>query len=283
MMHSALATLYGLKWNPFSSDLPVESLLLPSDTDSFFWRIENHLLRDGGFGLIEGDPGSGKSVTMRQLAHRLERVDGLTVAALSHTSSRLGDFYREMGELFAVSLSLHNRWGGFKALRERWLEHLDTTRIRPLLLIDEAQELPTPVFSELRLLAATDFDSRAILSVIFAGDARLKSRLDSAELLPLKSRIRYRLTLQPVELEQLAALLDHILEQAGNPALMSEKLKEAVCYHAAGNPRSLAVLGDTLLSAGCQQQLEQLDETLFHTLFGDPAARKGRAGRGRGR
>ena len=80
---------------------------------------------------------------MRQLAHRLERVDGLTVAALSHTSSRLGDFYREMGELFAVSLSLHNRWGGFKALRERWLEHLDTTRIRPLLLIDEAQELPT--------------------------------------------------------------------------------------------------------------------------------------------
>ena len=68
-----------------------------SDTDSFFWRIENHLLRDGGFGLIEGDPGSGKSVTMRQLAHRLERVDGLTVAALSHTSSRLGDFYREYG------------------------------------------------------------------------------------------------------------------------------------------------------------------------------------------
>ena len=39
-----------------------------------------------------------------------------------------------MGDLFAVELKPHNRWGGFKALRERWLAHLEAALLRPLAL-----------------------------------------------------------------------------------------------------------------------------------------------------
>ena len=35
-----------------------------------------------------------------------------------------GDFYRELGDIFSVKLSPLNRWGGFKALRERWRAHV---------------------------------------------------------------------------------------------------------------------------------------------------------------
>ena len=42
----------------------------------------------------------------------------------------------------------HNRWAGFKTLRERWLAHLHHTRLRPVLLIDEAQEMLPAVLSE---------------------------------------------------------------------------------------------------------------------------------------
>ncbi len=42
---------------------------------------------------------------------------------------------------FAVGLKPHNRWGGFKGLRERWIAHLEGTRLRPVLLVDEAQEM----------------------------------------------------------------------------------------------------------------------------------------------
>src|ERR1700745_682347 len=140
-MNNKLLALYGLKFNPFSAELPSEGLLISKKIDSFCWRVENSLIRDGGFALISGDPGTGKSVVLRLLAERLARQRELTVGALTHPSSRLPDLYREMGELFAVSLQPHNRWAGFKTLRERWAAHLQNTLLRPVLLIDEAQEL----------------------------------------------------------------------------------------------------------------------------------------------
>ena len=60
-----------------------------------------------------------------------------------------------MGELFGISLVNNNRWNGFKMLRERWRAHLDDTRLRPLLLIDEAQELQHTGLTEMRLTANT--------------------------------------------------------------------------------------------------------------------------------
>ena len=274
-MNRELLTLYGLKWNPFATDLPVDSLMATPAVDSFCHRIEYHLVRQGGFALIAGEPGTGKSVALRLLANRLAQVDGLSVAAISCPSSRLSDFYREMGEIFGVALMFNNRWASFKHLRERWLTHLDDTRMRPVVLIDEAQELQPSVFAELRILASTDFDSRAILSVVFAGDNRLLDQLRRADMKPLATRIRQRLVLPPTEPGDLAALLDHLIEQAGNPGLMTAGLKDTVVAHAGGNPRALAVMGDILLAAGAEKNREVLDEKLFIEVLGEPTQRKG--------
>ena len=86
-----LLALYGLKWNPFSPELPTEALLVSQKIDSFCWRVENALVREGGFALISGEPGSGKSVVLRLLAGRLSKLHGLVVGVLSHPSSRLAD------------------------------------------------------------------------------------------------------------------------------------------------------------------------------------------------
>ena len=61
--------------------------------------------------------------------------------------------------MFTVSIRVSNRWGGFKALRTRWLDHLGSTTRRSVLLIDEAQEMSPVVLNELRLLASARFDS----------------------------------------------------------------------------------------------------------------------------
>src|SRR5262249_56153175 len=106
---------------------------------------------------------------------------------VDHRFSRLWDFYRGMAEVFSVPLHPHNRWGGFKILRQRFVTHVDNLMMRPVLLVDEAQELLPSVLAELRLLAATQFDSRTVLSVVFAGDARLTDRPRQDELLPLRS------------------------------------------------------------------------------------------------
>jgi general secretion pathway protein A len=135
-MNKKLHALYGLKWNPFAPELPTEALFVSAKVESFCWRVENSLVREGGFALISGDPGTGKSVVLRLLAERLARIRDLTVGALTRPSSRVYDFYREMGELFAVAMHPHNRWAGFKTLRERWHAHLQNTLLRPVLLID---------------------------------------------------------------------------------------------------------------------------------------------------
>ncbi|MCF6355954.1 MAG: ATP-binding protein [Candidatus Polarisedimenticolaceae bacterium] len=124
-MNKKLLALYGLKWNPFSPELPTEALHVTPKAEHFCWRIEQSLIREGGFAMISGDPGSGKSVVLRLLFERLNQLREITVGAIVHPSSNLADFYREMGDLFGVELRPHNRWGGFKALRERWQAHLE--------------------------------------------------------------------------------------------------------------------------------------------------------------
>ena len=176
-------------------------------------------MRQGGFAMIAGDPGTGKSVALRLLAHRLEHTEGLGVAVLTHPSASVADFYHELADLFAVTLVHNNRWLGFKGLRQHWRAHLDDIRLRPLLLVDEAQELGHAVLTEMRLLASTEFDSRSILSVVLVGDNRLVAKLRNPDLLPIASRIRQRLLITRCEPRELARLLDHLLEHAGNPAL----------------------------------------------------------------
>src|SRR5919106_4673575 len=96
-MNKKLLALYGLKWNPFSPELPTEAMFIPQKVESFLWRIEHSQVREGGFALITGDPGTGKSVVLRLLAERLERLREITVGVLTHPQSNLADFYREMG------------------------------------------------------------------------------------------------------------------------------------------------------------------------------------------
>lgn len=272
-MNKKLLSLYGLKWNPFSADLPVEALMSTARIDSFCWRIEQGHVRDGGFALVAGDPGTGKSVALRILAGRLERLGEVTVGALEHPQSNIADFYREMGDLFGVQLRPHNRWCGFKGLRERWLAHIDTTMLRPVLLIDEAQEMQPAVMSELRILSSTNFDSRSILTVVLAGDSRLLEKLRKDELLPLGSRIRARLTMEYASRDELLACLRHLLKTAGNASLMTPELMAALCEHAHGNYRVLTTMASELLAAAAQCEATQLDEKLFFEVFEMPVAR----------
>ena len=93
-MNRILLTQYGLKWNPFSTELPSAALYLSPKINDFFWRIENIHVKEGGFALIQGDPGTGKSVVLRALAERLERQpDLINSFNFAHaTRTKLGFF-----------------------------------------------------------------------------------------------------------------------------------------------------------------------------------------------
>ena len=255
----------GSSGTPFSP-MCLPALFVSHGVDAFAFRLEN-LVREGGFALITGDPGTGKSVVCRLLAHRLQQLPELEVGVLSRPQSRLADFYREIGDIFSVNLSPHNRWGGFKSLREKWRSHLASTLLRPVLFVDEAQQMLGSVLSELRLLSSVEFDSKNILTVVLSGDARLLELFNQPELLPLASRIRVRLSLDYQAPDELANFLRSLMTHAGNPQLMTDSLIETLAEHAAGNYRVLCSMATELLATAAQRELPQIDEKLFFETF----------------
>ncbi|MBK8232986.1 MAG: ATP-binding protein [Planctomycetes bacterium] len=272
-MNRKLLSFYGLKWNPFSPELPDEALHVSAELDRFRWRVEQSLVKDGGFALIVGESGLGKSVALRTIAQRMERIPNLRVGAVAHPQSNLIDFYLELGELFGVALKAGSRWSGFKSLRERWLAHIESSSMRALLLIDEAQEMSVAALNELRLMTSARFDSKLLLSVILCGDRRLLEMLQREELIPLGSRIRLRLPLEALTPAQLREKLDHLLETAGAPMLMSPELKALLCDHALGNCRVLVNIAAELLAHAAQHEITTLDEKLYFDLYRERASK----------
>jgi hypothetical protein len=86
-------------------------LFITPKAKNFIWRLEQNQVCEGGFALITGDPGTGKSVVLRLLAERLEPLRDVTVGVLTHRETHLADFYREMGDVAGCGLKPNNRWG----------------------------------------------------------------------------------------------------------------------------------------------------------------------------
>jgi type II secretory pathway predicted ATPase ExeA len=271
-----LLALYGLKYNPFLPAIPADDLWSPPGVDSFFFRVEG-LVLDGGFALIEGEPGLGKSKVLQLLAGRLEQIGDVVVGVMERPQSSLGDFYRELGDLFGVNLTPSSRYGGFKALRARWREHIKSTLFRPVLLIDEAQAVPTDTLNELRLIASAHFDSESLLTTVLCGDTTLPERFRHKSLLALGSRTRTRMNLEPLPRDNMLAFLEHMLDHSGAPGLMTQQLQEVLVEHSAGNLRMLTGMSADLLESAAERKLKQLDEKLFLEVFSrTPPARRGR-------
>jgi hypothetical protein len=85
-------------------------------------------------------------------------------------------------------------------------------------------------------------------------------------------------TSEPIRLARtvpsLLACLDHLLETAGNPSLMTTELKATLVDHAAGNYRVLMNLCDELLALAADRELPRLDEKLYLEAFAPPPQKK---------
>lgn len=268
MSNNKLLAQYGLKFNPFLQTIPAEYLWTPPRFDHFLYRVESIII-DGGFIMISGEPGLGKSKLLQLLAGKLKDVGGIEIGVMERPQSNLGDFYCELGDLFDTNFSLMSRYAGFKNLRAKWRSHIAQTLFKPVLLIDEAQEIPSQCLNEIRLLGSVNFDSDSLITTILCGDNRLPERFREPALIPVGTRIKCRHNIEPYSKDDLLSFLNHVITAAGAAHLMTNELKITLIEHCLSNPRILMNYAAELLDRAMHKNLALLDEKLFFDTFSD--------------
>jgi general secretion pathway protein A len=186
-----------------------------------------------------------------------------TGSSISHAFEQPDPHLRDSSQRAVEPVSRgHPRRGAVRDAAPQALRVADR-RPRPVLLIDEAQEMSPLLLGELRLLGSTRLDTCTIVTVVLCGDRRLEDKLRTPDLLPVASRIRTRLVLDAEPPDVLGTMLRHLLATAGNASLMTDELQRTVCEHAAGNRRVLMNLCNELLLLAVAKKAKQLDESLY--------------------
>jgi type II secretory pathway predicted ATPase ExeA len=123
-------------------------------------------------------------------------------------------------------------------------------KIRPVLIVDEAQHLRSDVLEDLRLLTNYEMDSQNRLCLLFVGQSELRRRLSMAVHEALSQRIVVRYYLGGLTREELSAYLVHQLRLAGTEQPLFEAAAvEAIFQATSGIPRKVNLLSHHSLMA----------------------------------
>ena len=174
----------GLTRQPFTAEVPADALFGSASLEAALARLR-FVLDQHAIGLLHGEPGSGKSATLRALVAGCDPARHKFIYLTSPRSPGA------LLQTLCHALGLEPAWFAAELQRQvkDALARLDTHGATPILLCDEAQLAPVAVIEELRLLTNTAMDVRCPAEIILAGHQSLQRRLDLESLAPLAQRI----------------------------------------------------------------------------------------------
>ncbi len=251
---------FGLRYAPFSrehSELWDDGSLAPL-ADRFKW-----LLDSPGIGLLTGEPGVGKTATLRRLTAALN-PHRYQVIYLPETEFGRIDIYRSL----ALALGLepaYRRAQLWRDLKARIQELVDNKQLLPIWILDEAQNLPPEFFRDFPSFLNFAFDSRDLMTVWMVGHTSLANLLDRAPYTALSSRIQARVQLKPVlERERFALMIAHALKTAGCAhTLLADSGMELLRQSSKGLPRQAGRILRTTMQMAVPRGLNHLPDELL--------------------
>jgi general secretion pathway protein A len=252
---------FGLVESPFSISVNPRYLFMsPRHRDALA-----HLLygvgSGGGFILLTGEVGTGKTTINRAL---LEQLPGnVDLAIVLNPALSAVELLATVCDELAIDYPKddHSLKDLTDALHRFLLNNHDKGR-KTVLMIDEAQHLDFDVLEQIRLLTNLETDSEKLLQIILIGQPELTEKLGRPELRQLNQRITARYNLEALSLEETNAYIRHRLQVAGLPSgreLFAPGVVRAIHKRAQGIPRQINLLCDRALLGAYGRKLDRVN------------------------
>lgn len=258
---------FGLEYNPFiknNTDTKIEL----SNSEQLMFRLK-HLEEIKGIGLITGEPGLGKTTTIRHWAKHLN-TNLYKVIYMAHTTITVREFYKELcfkfglDEYHSKTKSLNNLQDEIKRL---WIEK----RVTPVIILDEANYLPSAILNDLKIMLNFDMDSKEPYILLLVGQNIIRNTLNMKSNEALKQRISMNYTMNNMEKDEAKNYIDSKLKLAGlNQDLLTPEAYNNIISASNGIPRRINQIMDKALLLltnkkgniiNEQTALEAIDET----------------------
>ena len=228
------------------------------------------LKSDGGFVLLTGEVGTGKTTLSRCLLEQIE--DDTDLAFIINPKVTANEMLATICDELGIPVPQHEQHSA-RRLVDRINHRLLAAHAqgrRTVLVIDEAQNLATSVLEQIRLLTNLETSERKLLQVILIGQPELAELLRKPELRQLAQRITARYHLAPLGADELAALVQHRMNVAGarrNP--FAPRALRILHRRSGGIPRLANVIADRALLGAFAEGSERVTAAIVNRAAGE--------------
>jgi len=247
---------FQLREAPFSITPDPRYLYFTSMHRAAFDHLVYGVTSRRGFIELTGEVGCGKTTVCRAV---LEKLGGSVRSALILNPCLSGSqLLRAIVADFGLNVP-NDRLGQLEALNAFLLKQAASGG-NVVLIIDEAQDLPTRTMEELRLLSNLETAQNKLIQIVLAGQPELKQRLDTPELRQLRQRITVRTHIPPLSVSDIAGYIDHRLRTAGAPqdVRFDAAASNHVAAYSGGVPRMINAVCDYAMMAGYTMNLRAI-------------------------
>ena len=253
-----LQTHFGFTKVPFCKNLsPSEMFDSRSQRDLFLGlRLWSDLK---GLGLVTGQSGVGKSLTVRKFVGSLDEAR-FRVLHLAAVPSTTAGFLRTVNRVLGLPMRLHSA-DLFDQAHQHLTSRSEDHAPHPLLVLDNAEGLSVGILDLLRRLTSYALDSEDRFSVLLTGTDDLLRTMRDPTLEPLRSRIGYAQPLRPFSFEDARNYVSfHVKRAAGSRAdLFTDDATRRLFQASQGRPRSINQLSLQSLIQAAVEGREQID------------------------
>lgn len=251
---------FELSATPFDKDLPDDELWLPTSktmlVDELVEAVQAHQHI-----LLVGEPGVGKTCTLRALRRRLPDA-GFRLTYCHNATLGRRDFYRQLCQSLGLSPKA-TAAAVFFAINAH-VEQLGRERIHPAFLLDEAHLLHQDVLEHLHVLANYEWDRKPLLSLVLVGLPELWDKMLLRKNRSLWSRLHCRMTIQATDVGDTNEYVDYRLRRVGAKKMLFNSDALTLLHEATrGQLRDLDRIATHALRSAARRKLTNVDRELL--------------------